>query len=112
MDPNDYDPNDYNPNDYDPNDYNPNDYDTHNKNITKESLDSVMKKMMVSRGDEDTKFQNMAHSDYGSAMDDKYGISKQLGFMVGTDKFGHQKNIKKRDASEEITKAYKALTDK
>lgn len=89
-----------------------NSYDNHNKGVSKESLDAAMKKMMADREEQDIGFDKMAPSDYGSAMDDKYGISNQLGFMVGTDKFGHQKNFKKRNIEEETAKAYKELTEK
>ncbi|VBB18241.1 J domain-containing protein [Yasminevirus sp. GU-2018] len=87
-------------------------YDKHNKGTSKESLDAAMKKMMAERDDDSKKFKNMKQTEFGSAMDDKYGISSQMGFMVGTDRFGHQKNIKKRDIKEETLKAYKSLTEK
>lgn len=87
-------------------------YDTHKKGATKESLDSAMKRMMAERNNQDGSFEKMKPTEYGSALDDKYGISNQFGFMVGTDKFGHQKNIKKRNIQEETLKAYKQLTEK
>ena len=89
-----------------------NEYDKHNKGVTKEDLDAAMKKIMEERSGQNDLFENMKPSDYGSALDDKFGISNQLGFMVGTDKFGHQKNIKKKDIKEETLKAYKQLTEK
>lgn len=85
-------------------------YDTHNQGISKESLDAAMKRMMAERDSQDDKFKTMVDADFGSAMDDKYGISNQFGFMVGTDKFGHQK-IRKRDLKEDTLKAYKELTE-
>ncbi len=87
-------------------------YDGHKKGVTKESLDIVMKRMMDDRTNQNDSFDKMNPTDYGSALDDKYGISNQFGFMVGTDKFGHQKNIKKRNIQEETLKAYKQLTEK
>ncbi len=89
-----------------------NEYDKHNKGVSKEDLDSALKKIMDERSGQNDLFENMQASDFGSALDDKFGISNQLGFMVGTDKFGHQKNIKKRDVKEETLKAYKQLTEK
>jgi len=89
-----------------------NDYDTHNKGVTKESLDSAMNKMMSERKEQDDVFDKMKTDEFGSALDDKYGISKQFGFILGNDKFGHQKNIKRRNIQEETLKAYKQLTDK
>jgi hypothetical protein len=93
-------------------DENENDYENHNKGVSKDSLDVAMKKMMAERNEQDDVFEKMQSSDYGSAMDDKYGISSQFGFMVGNDKFGHQKNMKRRNIQEETLKAYKQLTEK
>jgi curved DNA-binding protein CbpA len=88
-------------------------YDSHNKGRSKEELDSAYNKLLAERDDVDKKIESMKPTEYGSAIDDKYGISSQLGFMVGTDKFGHQKNIKsKRNVKEETIKAYKQLTEK
>lgn len=88
-------------------------YDTHNKGVSKESLDAVMKQMMAERDDQDKVFDKMEAKDFGSALDDRYGVSNQFGFMVGTDKFGHQKNIKyRRVKDDDQMKAYKELTDK
>ncbi len=87
-------------------------YGSHNKGVSKQSLDDAMKKLMADREGEDVKFDGMVPDEFGSALDDKYGISKQFGFMVGTDKFGHQKNIKKHKNKEETLKAYKQLTEK
>lgn len=87
-------------------------YESHNKGISKQSLDDAMSKLMADREGDDTRFDNMAPDEFGSALDDKYGISKQFGFMVGTDKFGHQKNIKKQKMKDDTLKAYKQLTEK
>lgn len=88
-------------------------YDSHNKGRSKEQLDSAYNKLLAERDEADKKIEVMKPTEYGSAIDDKYGISSQLGFMVGTDKFGHQKNIKsKRNVKEETIKAYKQLTEK
>lgn len=87
------------------------DYNNHNKGVSAESLEAAMKKMMSEREEMMSSFEKMSHSDYKSAMDDPYGISSQLGFMVGNDRLGHQKNIK-RNIREETLKAYKELTEK
>jgi curved DNA-binding protein CbpA len=86
------------------------DYDTHNKQNTKESLDQAMKRMMAERSGHDLTIKEMQPTEYGSVLDDKFGISSQFGFVVGNDKFGHQKNLKKIDVKEETLKAYKELT--
>lgn len=88
------------------------DYNSHNKGASKESLDAAMKKLMAEREGETSQFENMAPDEFGSVMDDKFGISSQFGFMIGTDKFGHQKNIKKQNVKDETLKAYKQLTEK
>lgn len=87
-------------------------YNSHNKGVSKESLDEAMKRMQSERKEQMSSFKNMKHSEFGSAMDDRYGISSQLGFMVGTDRFGHQKTMKKRNIREETLKAYNELTEK
>jgi curved DNA-binding protein CbpA len=90
---------------------NENDYDNHNKNNSKESFDSAFKKMMADRETDADKLMNMDQSEFGSALDDKFGISNHFGFMVGTDRHGHQRNIgKKINVEEETRKAYKKLT--
>jgi hypothetical protein len=71
-------------------------------------LEAIMKQMMASRAEQDALFDSMQPSEYGSAIDDKYGVSSQLGFMVGDKLHGHQKPIVKRNVKE-IT-AYKQLT--
>lgn len=86
-------------------------YDNHTAGASKDSLDVAMKKAMAERSSQDDKFTSMVDADFGSALDDKYGISNQFGFMVGTDKFGHQKT-RKRDLKEATLKAYKELTEK
>jgi curved DNA-binding protein CbpA len=93
-------------------------YGSHNKgtyngvDVSKESFDAAMKRVMAEREDDAKKFDGMKPEEYGSAINDKYGISSQLGFMVGNDRFGHQKNFKKRNVKEETIKAYKQLTEK
>lgn len=87
-------------------------YDAHNKGVTKESLDAAMKRMLAERSEQDDALSKMSQTEYGSAIDDKYGISSQFGFMIGDDKFGQQKSFKKRNVKEETIKAYKQLTEK
>jgi hypothetical protein len=93
-----------------------NTYDTHNKGVSKEQFDKEMKKMMAEREQDDLQFDKLEQKDYGSALDDKYGISHQMGFIVGNTTVGgvagHQKAYKKRDIKEETLKAYKQLTEK
>merc|ERR1712065_123508 len=79
-------------------------YDTHNKGVSRDAMDD--------------KFEKMELDEYGSAMDDKFGISKNFGFMVGNDKFGHQigqKGGKRSRRNKERVKAqyeaYKELTE-
>lgn len=86
-------------------------YDNHTKGNTQEQLAAAMERMMAERNDQDKQFEQFKQSDYGSAMDDKYGISSQMGFMIGNDKFGHQKTSK-RNIKEETLRAYKQLTEK
>lgn len=88
-----------------------NDYNKHTADNNKELLDVAMEKMISDRNDQDNLFKNMTDVDFGSAIEDKYGISSQMGFMVGNEIFGHQKS-RKRDIKEETLKAYKELTDK
>lgn len=87
-------------------------YDSHNKGVSKENLDDAMKRMMAERNEQNDLFETMTTNDYGSALDDKYGVSNQFGFMVGNNMQGHQKNTMKRDVKDETIKAYKKLTSK
>ena len=86
--------------------------DSPDEGIATENIDSALKKMMSERSDQNTFFDKMDNNEFGSALNDKYGISSQLGFMVGNDKFGQQKDIKKRNVQEETMKVYKKLTEK
>jgi curved DNA-binding protein CbpA len=96
-------------------------YDTHNQGISKESMDDMMQRAMAERDMQDKKFEDMDIKEFGSAMDDKYGISKDFGFMVGNDsKFGgHQVGRKGRRGKKNGDKssiqaqyeAYKELTE-
>jgi curved DNA-binding protein CbpA len=99
-------------------------YDTHNKGASKEVMDDMFQRAMAEREMQDDKFEHMLENDeYGSAMDDKYGISKDFGFMVGNDsKFGGHQSARQQNRSKRGTKdknrvkaqyeAYKELTDK
>ena len=97
-------------------------YDTHNQGVSKASMDDLLQRAMAEREMQDDKFETMEINEFGSAMDDKYGISKDFGFMVGNDsKFGgHQLGRKgregrsKRDKGRTAAKyeAYKELTEK
>jgi len=89
------------------------DQDQEDKGKSKVSLDDAMKKLMAERNQQDDVFKGYDTKDYGSAMDDKYGVSSQLGFLVGNNSLvgGHQKNFKKHNVKEETLKAYKELTE-
>jgi hypothetical protein len=92
----------------------PNTYDTHNKGISKDDMDAMLQRELSSREMQTKEFENMSVKDFGSAIDDKYGISKDFGFMVGNDKFGHQigrREPKSKDRKSQYD-AYKELTTK
>ena len=92
---------------------NEDEYDNHRKGVSKEALDAEMKRMMAERESQNVVFEQFSEKrEFGSAIDDKYGISSQFGFMVGTDRVGNQKSIKKRNIKEETLKAYKKLAEK
>lgn len=85
------------------------DYDKHNVNISKEDIDTRIKRMMDERNEQNKLFEN---GEYRSTMEDKYSISSQLGFMVGDSKFfGHQTNDKKTKLKEKTMEVYKELTE-
>jgi curved DNA-binding protein CbpA len=72
-------------------------------------LDTEIKCIISERKKDDSIFTNMTEAEFGSALDDRYGISKQFGFMIGNDRNGHQKtnsNILKKSK----IKIYKELT--
>jgi len=93
-------------------------YDTHNKGVSRDAMDDMYQRALAEREMQDDKFEKMELDEYGSAMDDKFGISKNFGFMVGNDKFGHQigqKGGKRSRRNKERVKAqyeaYKELTE-
>jgi curved DNA-binding protein CbpA len=88
-------------------------YDTHNKGNSQDKFNKSFQKMMAERETDYEKLMSLdPANEMGSALDDKYGISKQFGFMIGTDKFGHQKTVtSKIDVKKETLKAYKELTE-
>ena len=73
------------------------------------SLDTEIKNMISDRVSQDDKFTHMTNVDFGSAIDDEFGISKQFGFMVGNDRNGQQKSNKTKLTKSTI-KIYKELT--
>jgi curved DNA-binding protein CbpA len=85
-------------------------FDKHNKGATKESLDEIMKKEMNERMMQDKAFDNMTDVDFGSAINDKFGVSHGMGFMVGNNMRGDQRSKKKEDKTDpNKLKAYRAL---
>ncbi len=87
-------------------------YDSHTLDKNKDLLDARMKEMLNERNQQDSRFESMTDGDFKSAMDDKFGVSNGLGFMVGNNMKGDQrskKNTAKVDADK--LKAYKALLE-
>ena len=77
-----------------------------NINIQDEPMDieNELTKIMNERKEQNNLFENLELSDYGTVMDDKYGISKQLGFIVGSDKYSNNQ------INSELLTTYKELT--
>ena len=50
--------------------------------ITKTEMENRLKEYQMNCEDYDKRLKKMTPDEYGSAIDDEYGISKQLGFMV------------------------------
>jgi len=82
--------------------------DDNDYKISTNSLDTDIKNIILERKIQDSKFTNMTDVDFGSALDDEYGISKQFGFMIGNDRNGQQ-NINNTLSKSNI-KIYKELT--
>ena len=76
--------------------------------LTKDQCDSALEKLINERNDENNEFSNV--DDLKSAFDDKFGISSNLGFMVGTDFQGSQLQNKNIINDNELD-AYKKLLD-
>ena len=90
-------------------------YDKHREGATEQDLNSALERMKLERDNQDSFFQNMTDGNYKSVIDDKYGISKDFGFIIGTDKFGHQKfgaSKNKSDIKKKTLEIYKELTEK
>ena len=85
----------------------------YNDDNSQDKFNKSFRKMMAERETDYGKLMSLnPANEMGSALDDKYGISKHFGFMVGTDKFGHQKTVtSKIDVKKETLKAYKELTE-
>lgn len=77
--------------------------------VSNNTLDTDIKNLLSERESQDNKFNNMSHNEFGSAMDDDYGISKQFGFMIGNDRYGHQKTTNSKLTKSNV-KIYKELT--
>lgn len=84
-----------------------NDYKLEYK-VSNNILDTEIKTLLSERETQDSKFTNMTDVDFGSAINDEYGISKQFGFMIGNDRNGQQKPSNKLTNS--TIKIYKELT--
>jgi curved DNA-binding protein CbpA len=87
-----------------------NSYNTHNQGTSKESLDKLLNKALQEREDDDAIIKNFSIEERGTVMDDKYGISSKLGFIVGDSMFNDQEDstIHMDDEDYEI---YKQLTE-
>jgi curved DNA-binding protein CbpA len=77
--------------------------------LEQKELDTEIKNMISERVSQDDKFTHMTNVDFGSALDDEFGISKQFGFMIGNDRNGQQKTNKSKITKSTI-KIYKELT--
>ena len=79
--------------------------------LTQENIDNAYEKYMKFRNEQDNEFDKfLDNGSYKSALEDKYGISNSMGFMVGTDTNGNQKNYKHK-YNEDIETIYKELTE-
>lgn len=74
-----------------------------------DTLDTAIKNIISERKTDDEKITNMTDTEYGSALNDEYGISKHFGFMIGNDRNGQQ-NIRNTKLTKSNIKIYKELT--
>lgn len=95
--------------------------DMNNDNVSIDSLDdnvyqeetkindSDIEKLVADRKKIDKNLETFADAEYGSAIDDKFGVSHGLGFLVGTQMFGSQIRKPNIVIDDDKIKAYKAL---
>lgn len=88
-------------------------YDTHTHG--RADIEKMMQREMAERKSQNKDFKDLSKMDYKSAMDDKFGASHGVGFMVGFNKYVGGDQVRRRDKknnmdSEKI-KAYKALLE-
>jgi curved DNA-binding protein CbpA len=78
-----------------------------NSNDLSNALDELVKK----RDGEDDMYANTSYSGYKSAINDKFGPSNSLGFMVGSDYKGEQIKRKTTKQLDSEIEAYKKMID-
>ena len=78
--------------------------------MSKSTTDDLMNARMAERDELDTLYKDRSVDRFESSMNDKFGVSAGLGFMVGTDKFGDQIQRKKyKHQNEDEVNAYRRM---
>ena len=77
--------------------------------ITPKDLSNALNDLIQKRNDEVNTYSNKSYSGYESAINDKFGPSNSLGFMVGTDYKGDQLKNKNNKQLEEELDVYKKM---
>jgi len=76
---------------------------------TQEDINKILENLKTERETQNNEFDSfMENGKYKSSLDDKYGVSNSLGFMVGTDIRGNQNN--NYNIEKDYEEIYKELT--
>jgi curved DNA-binding protein CbpA len=76
---------------------------------TQEDINKILEQLKTERETQNNEFDSfMENGKYKSSLDDKYGVSNSLGFMVGTDIRGNQNN--NYNIETDYEEIYKELT--
>jgi len=76
---------------------------------TQEDINKILEQLKTERETQNNEFDSfMENGTYKSSLDDKYGVSNSLGFMVGTDIRGNQNN--NYNIEKDYEEIYKELT--
>ncbi len=76
-----------------------------------QAISSAVETVANERKRQDKLFENMTDTDFGSAIDDKFGVSHGVGFLVGSNMRGCQTKNGHVANSDLSVKAYKSLVD-
>lgn len=76
---------------------------------TSQNIEEAISNIMAERKMQDHKFDAMSDADFKSALDDKFGVSHGIGFLVGGNMGGNQVRKPNAHISDDNLRAYRSL---